>query len=205
MTGAATLAAAIALCERAVAHTTFAPSQSPAPTPVDDDDYNGSTALFIICTALLIVIVLTAGYLYSIMPKAPEPIPEEKPTPPDYEAQLLELLREYRRIATEIRDVGKAIARRAWADTRQGQLWQEGDSHFESDHGEIKEESVEELKNLQKQRRAELELVDNKIHELRSKGVGADIPDTLKLPELDADMEVQNECADASCITVDVA
>ena len=93
------------------------------------------------------------------LPKAPEPIPEEKPTPPDYEAQLLDLLREYRRIATEIRDVGKAIARRAWADTRQGQLWQEGDSHFESDHGEIKEESVEELKNLQKQRRAELELV----------------------------------------------
>ena len=200
MKGAAILAASIAFCDRVVATTT-----APTPSPKDDDDYNGSTALFVICTALFIVIVLTAGYLYSIMPKRPEPIPEEKPTPPDYEAQLLDLLREYRRIATEIRDVGQAMARRAWADTRQGQFWQEGESHFESHHGEIKEESNEDLTALLAKLKAELETVDGKIHALRAEGVGADIPDTLKLPEMDPEPELQTECADAACLTVDVA
>ena len=118
---------------------------------------------------------------------------------------LLDLLREYRRIATEIRDVGQAMARRAWADTRQGQFWQEGESHFESHHGEIKEESNEDLTALLAKLKAELETVDGKIHALRAEGVGADIPDTLKLPEMDPEPELQTECADAACLTVDVA
>ena len=143
MKGAAILAASIAFCDRVVATTT-----APTPSPKDDDDYNGSTALFVICSLLLMIGFLVGMYLYSIQPKAPEPNPEETPTPPDLEAELLDLLREYRRIATEIRDVGQAMARRAWADTRQGQFWQEGESHFESHHGEIKEESNEDLTAL---------------------------------------------------------
>ena len=143
MKGAAILAASIAFCDRVVATTT-----APTPSPKDDDDYNGSTALFVICSLLLMIGFLVGMYLYSIQPKAPEPHPEETPTPPDLEAELLDLLREYRRIATEIRDVGQAMARRAWADTRQGQFWQEGESHFESHHGEIKEESNEDLTAL---------------------------------------------------------
>ena len=108
-------------------------------------------------------------------------------------------------LATEIRDVGQAMARRAWADTRQGQFWQEGESHFESHHGEIKEESNEDLTALLAKLKAELETVDGKIHALRAEGVGADIPDTLKLPEMDPEPELQTECADAACLTVDVA
>ena len=53
--------------------------------------------------------------------------------------------------------------------------------------------------------KAELETVDGKIHALRAEGVGADIPDTLKLPEMDPEPELQTECADAACLTVDVA
>ena len=43
------------------------------------------------------------------------------------------------------------------------------------------------------------------FHALRAEGVGADIPDTLKLPEMDPEPELQTECADAACLTVDVA
>ena len=94
--------------------------------------------------------------------------------------------------------------RRGWQ--RRGRRWRGwgGATGMARLHARL-EESVEELKNLQKLRRAELESVDNKIHELRSKGVGADIPDTLKLPEMDPEPELQTECADAACLTVDVA
>ena len=43
------------------------------------------------------------------------------------------------------------------------------------------------------------------VHALRAEGVGADIPDTLKLPEMDPEPELQTECADAACLTVAVA
>ena len=65
MKGAAILAASIAFCDRVVATTT-----APTPSPKDDDDYNGSTALFVICSLLLMIGFLVGMYLYSIQPKA---------------------------------------------------------------------------------------------------------------------------------------